>query len=157
MFTEVFNSLIEDEEEIIKGYTVIIEELLDTKKIEEKRISIQNEMEVVEELLMKMVDENSKKVINQNEYLQKYNELVERYKKAQDELSEIEGKRQEQKVRKDSINRFIEELKSQEIIIKGFDEVLWSATIDNVVIEEEKTIFHFKDGREIVEPASIKV
>lgn len=75
-------------------------------------------MEVVEELLMKMVDENSKRAINQDEYLQKYNELVERYKKAQDELSEIEEKWQEQKVRKDSINRFIEELKSQETILQ---------------------------------------
>lgn len=47
---------------------------------------------------MKMVDENSKKVIDQNEYLQKYNELVGRYKKAQDELNDIEEKGQEQKV-----------------------------------------------------------
>ncbi|MBV1820065.1 hypothetical protein AAGC94_16100 [Clostridium sporogenes] len=39
------------------------------------------EMEIVEEPLKKMVDENSRKTMNQKEYSKKYNELVERYKK----------------------------------------------------------------------------
>lgn len=67
-FIQVFNRLIEDKKEIIKGYEVIIEKLLDTEKLDSKRIKIQNEMEIVEELLMKMVDNNSKKAINQDEY-----------------------------------------------------------------------------------------
>ncbi|MDD4569138.1 MAG: hypothetical protein PHE70_03305 [Tepidanaerobacteraceae bacterium] len=70
-----------------------------------------------------MVDENSKKVMDQKEYLKKYNELVERNKKAQDELNEIDENQQENKVRKDSIDTFIDRLKSQETILTDFDEV----------------------------------
>ena len=95
-----------------------------------------------------MVDENSRKAMNQKEYSKKYNELVGRYKKAQDELNEIEEKQQENKVRKDSIDTFIDRLKSQDTILTDFDEALWTSTIDEVVIEKDIT-FHFKDGTEI--------
>lgn len=105
-FIKAFNSLIENKEEIIMGYEVILEELLDTTKLEKKVATIQNEMEIVEELFRKMVNENSRKAMDQKEYSKKYNELVERYKKAQDELNEIEEKQQENKVRKDSIDTF---------------------------------------------------
>ena len=65
-----------------------------------------------------------------------------------DELNEIEEKQQENKVRKDSIDTFIDRLKSQETILTDFDEALWTSTIDKVVIEDD-IIFHFKDGIEI--------
>lgn len=130
------------------GYEVILEELLDTTKLEKKATTIQNDMEVVEELFRKMVDENSRKAMNQKEYSKKYNELVERYKKAQDELNEIEEKQQENKVRKESIDTFIDRLKSQETILTDFDEALWISTIDKVVIEDDIT-FYFRDGTKI--------
>jgi len=82
-------------------------------------------MEIVEELFRKMVDENSRKAMDQKEYSKKYNELVERYKKAQDVLNEVEEKQQENKVRKDSIDTFIDRLKSQETNLTCFDEALW--------------------------------
>ena len=130
------------------GYEVILEELLDTTKLEKKAANIQNEMEIVEELFRKMVDENSRTTMDQKEYSKKYNELVERYKKAQDELTEVEEKIQEDKVRKDSIDTFIDRLKSQETILTDFDEALWASTIDKVVIEDDIT-FYFRDGTEI--------
>ena len=95
-----------------------------------------------------MVDENSRKVMDQKEYSKKYNELVERYKKAQDELNKIEEKIQEDKVRKDSIDNFIDRFKNQDTILTEFDEALWTSTIDKVVIDNN-IIFHFKDGTKI--------
>lgn len=129
-------------------YEVILEELLDTTKLEKKAATIQNEMEIVEELFRKMVDENSRKAMDQKEYSKKYNELVERYKKAQDELNEIEEKQQENKVRKDSIDTFIDRLESQDTILIDFDEALWTSTVDKVVIEDDIT-FYFRDGTKI--------
>ncbi|WP_352418956.1 hypothetical protein [Proteiniborus sp.] len=130
------------------GYEVILEELLDTTKLEKKAATIQNEMEIVEELFRKMVYENSRKAMDQKEYSKKYNELVERYKKAQDELNEIEEKQQENKVRKDSIDTFIDRLESQDTILIDFDEALWTSTVDKVVIEDDIT-FYFRDGTKI--------
>ena len=110
-------------------------------------------MEIVEELFRKMVDENSRKAMDQKEYSKKYNELVERYKKAQDELNEIEEKQEENKVRKDSIDTFIDRLKSQDTILTDFDEALWTSTIDEVVIEDVIT-FYFRDGTKIKQELS---
>ncbi len=102
----------------------------------------------MEKLLRKIVDENSRKAMNQKEYSKKYNELVERYKKTQDELNEIEEKQQENKVRKESIDTFIDRLKSQDTILTDFDETLWTSTMEKVVIENGIT-FYFKDGTKI--------
>lgn len=145
-FIQAFNSLIENKEEIIEGYGDIIKELLDTSKVDKHSTTIQNEMEVVEELLRKMVEENSRKVMDQKEYSQRYNELVERYKNAQDELNEIEEKLQEDKVRKDSINAFIEKFKIQETILTEFDEELWNGLIENVIVCKNVIRFIFRDG-----------
>lgn len=125
-----------------------MKELLDTTKLGKKAANIQNEMEVLEELFRKIVDENPRKAMDQKKYTKKYNELVERYKKGQDELNEIEEKQQENKVRKDSIDTFIDRLKSQDIILTDFDEALWTSTINKVVIEND-IIFYFKDGTKI--------
>ena len=67
-----------------------------------------------------------------------------------DELNEIEEKQQENKVRKDSIDIFIDRLKSQETILTDFDEDLWTSTIDKVVIvDNNNIIFYFRDGAKI--------
>ncbi len=125
-----------------------MKELLDTTKLEKKAATIQNEIEVLEELFRKIVDENPRKAMDQKKYTKKYNELVERYKKGQDELNEVEEKQQENKVRKDSIDTFIDRLKSQDIILTDFDGALWTSTINKVVIEND-IIFYFKDGTKI--------
>jgi len=65
-----------------------------------------------------------------------------------DELDEIEEKQQENKVRKDSIDIFIDRLKSQETVLADFDEALWISTIDKVVIVDDIT-FYFRDGTKI--------
>lgn len=65
-----------------------------------------------------------------------------------DELTEVEEKQEENKVRKDNIYTFIDRLKSQDIILTDFDEALWTSTIDKVVIENDIT-FHFRDGTKI--------
>ena len=70
--------------------------------------------------------------------------------KAQDELNEVEEKQQENKVRKDSIDTFIDRLRNQDNILTEFDEALWISTIGKVVIEDDNNmIFHFRDGTKI--------
>lgn len=51
------------------------------------------------------------------------------------------------KVRKDKIDTFIDRLKSQNTNLTGFDEALWTSTIDKVVIVDDIT-FYFRDETE---------
>lgn len=149
-FLKVFNSLINNKEEIIQGYEVIIEELMDTSKLDNKAVSISNELQIVEELMRKMVEENARVPLDQDEYNMRYDELVKRYETAKVEFNNIEEKRQDQKVRKDIIISFIERLKDQETILTEFDDSLWAATIDNVIVEnQERAVFIFKNGSQI--------
>jgi len=50
-FLKVFNCMIKNREEIIQGYEVIVEELMDTSKLDGKAVSISNEFQIVEELM----------------------------------------------------------------------------------------------------------
>ena len=62
-------------------------------------------------------------------------------------------KQEENKVRKDSIDTFIDRLKSQDTILTDFYEALCTSTIDEVVIEDD-IIFYFRDGTKIKQELS---
>jgi hypothetical protein len=45
---------------------------------------------------------------------------------------------------------FLKTLRKQDKFITAFDEKLWSATLNHVVVKShEELVFHFRDGREL--------
>ncbi|MCX7903062.1 MAG: recombinase family protein, partial [Caloramator sp.] len=88
-FVEVFNSLIENKEEILKGYEDILQALTDTTKLDMESVKLQSELEVVSEMIRKCVEENAHKALNQEEYNEKYDALVKRYESIKEELERI--------------------------------------------------------------------
>ncbi|MCX7903057.1 MAG: recombinase family protein [Caloramator sp.] len=149
-FVEVFNSLIENKEEILKGYEDILKALTDTTKLDKESVKLQNELEIVTEMIRKCVEENAHRALNQVEYNEKYRALVVRYENIKREIERIEEKRLQQSAKKESILEFIKELKQREDLITEFDEEVWIGTIDKVVVNREgKISFVFKDGMEV--------
>ncbi|MCX7904158.1 MAG: recombinase family protein [Caloramator sp.] len=149
-YVEVFNSLIENKEEILKGYEDIIKALTDTSKLDMESVKLQSELEIVTEMIRKCVEENAHRALKQEEYNEKYDALVKRYESIKEELERIEEKRLEQTAKKEKILEFIKELKQREDLITEFDEELWIGTVDKVVVNKEgKITFVFKDGMEV--------
>ncbi|WP_392486152.1 recombinase family protein [Haloimpatiens sp. FM7315] len=149
-FVEAFNSLIENKEEIIEGYEVIIQSLMDTSRLDKERTKLENELEVVTEMLKKCVEENAHSALNQAEYEERYRTLAEKYESIKNGLEGINEKQLERSVKKENIEIFIKELKARDILITEFDEELWNATIEKVVVHSEYEItFIFKDRMEI--------
>ncbi len=149
-FVEAFNSLIENKEEILKGYKDIIQVLTDTSKLDKESAKLQSELEVVTEMLRKSVEENAHNVLNQDEYDERYNALVERHENIKKGIEGIDEKRLERSSKKENIVEFIKELEAKESLITEFDEEVWKGTIEKVVVNaEEKITFVFKDGMEI--------
>ena len=62
------------------------------------------------------------------------------------ELSKLEDKKQDLKVRRDKVMMFIANLKSLNGVISEFDEKLWYAVVEKVVVNTDKEIkFKFKN------------
>ncbi|EYE87376.1 hypothetical protein Q428_13620 [Fervidicella metallireducens AeB] len=142
--------MIENKEEILRGYEDIIQTLTDTSKLDMESIKLQNELEIVTEMIRNCVEENAHKALNQTEYEEKYKALVEKYESIKKGLERINDKRFEQSAKKENILEFIKELKQREDLITDFDEELWLGTVDKVVMNVDgKISFVFKDGMEV--------
>jgi site-specific DNA recombinase len=149
-FLDAFNSLFDNKDEIIEGYKEIIDILTNTSELDKESAKLQSECEVVAELLHKCVEENARSALKQQEYQQRYTSLVKRYEAVKDGLRKIDDKKLERNARRESIGIFIRELEQRDIFMDEFDEELWIATVEAVVVHSEHEIaFIFKDGLEL--------
>jgi site-specific DNA recombinase len=149
-FIDAFNSLLENKEEILQGYDDIIQALTDTTKLDKESVKLQSEIEVVTELLQKCVEKNAQSALDQAKYVERYTTLAERYEDVKKGLIEINDKRMERSAKRESIVAFIKELDQRDVVVAAFDEELWNATIEKVVVySEHEIIFIFKDGMEL--------
>lgn len=108
------------------------------------------EMEVVSELTRKHIMENSQTAQNQDEYNAHYNALVERYEKLQKKSFSLQKQKEERLAKRDLIGRFILELSKCKELLTEFNEQLWIAAIDKVMVfQDGRLLFDFKAGTEI--------
>ena len=149
-FVGVFNSLIENKEEILGNYEVIIDEITDMSGEEDKKQAILDESDTLRAGIEKLIAENSRKVIDQNEYKRRYDPMVSRYNGLQIDLQELEKQITMKKARYTQMKAFIKKLKERDELLTEFDEGLWSAVINTVIVKSDtKLVFYFKDKTEI--------
>ncbi|WP_373899577.1 recombinase family protein [Haloimpatiens sp. FM7315] len=149
-FVKIFNSLIENKEEILQGYDEIIQAVTDTTKLDKESAKLQNEIEIVNDMLRKCVEENAHNALNQAEYEERYKALAERYESMKNDIEGINEKQLERSAKKENIEMFIKELKARDSLITEFDEELWLGTVEKVIVNtEEKITFIFKDGMQL--------
>ncbi len=124
--------------------------MTDTSELDRESAKLQNECKVVGELLRKCVEQNASTAIDQAKYQERYTGLVERYETIKKGLAKIEDKLLEQSAKRESITAFMQTLARQEGLLVEFDEGLWNAIVDRVIVHSENEInFVFKDGMEV--------
>ena len=124
--------------------------LTNCEEINEEINSLRAEIEVVAELTRKAIAENSSTAISQDEYLARYNALVERYEKANTRLETLEAKKAVREAKADTIGAFMFELRERDEALTEFDDRLWLATIDSVTAHSDgRLVFKFQNGTEV--------
>lgn len=148
-FVEAFNTLIENKEEIIENYEEIIEKITDFSKQEKECSKIDEECTLLERALEKLIAENARSLMDQDEYNKKYNDYAARYNTLQKKRHEINSDIAKCKAKKNQMTAFIKELKKKHLL-KDFDESLWCATLNAMIIKShQQVVFQFKDGTEL--------
>lgn len=152
-FLAAFNQVLEERDGIIAAYQDVMEALTDTADLDAERGQLQNEMEVTEELIRKAIDDNAHNALDQQAYQQRYNDLCQRYGKAQARLGEVESQRLERTAKRVKIKLFMEQLNARDMLVEVFDEELWYSTVDFVTVYADKRlVFTFRDGRQVEIP-----
>ncbi|WP_278244914.1 zinc ribbon domain-containing protein [Fervidicella metallireducens] len=149
-FVEVFNGVINNKEEILRGYEKVIKELICTKDLDEKINGLERQAKEILDEINRCIRDNATKAQDQEEYMRRYNALVEGYESVRKSIEDVENERFERLVKKDRIEEFMNVLRERDGLLDEFDGELWNMVIELVkVYEGGKMVFVFKDGMEV--------
>ena len=149
-FLEAFNQLLADREALIADCQSMQTVLTDCSDIDREIKGLQQELDIVEELIRRCVDDNSSTAIDQDEYNARYNSLIERYDKAQERINTLKRKRAERRVKADAIGNMMFRLRELDQPLEYFDERLWLEVIDSVLVHPDGLLtFKLYDGTEV--------
>lgn len=148
-FLRVMNDMITNKDELLADYERLAKRLTDTTALDAESKALTSECEVVQELMRKAITENATQAIDQDEYSERYMALQQRYETASDRLNVLDRQRTEHKVKCDKIKEFIRILRNSEEVLTEFDEKLWRATVERLLVQPDGEIrFLLKDGCE---------
>jgi len=149
-FMDAFNSLIDNKAEIMENYNGIIARITNCKRQEKEIEKIDEDCASIEALIQKLITENAHSAIGQGEYNRRYGGYVARYNELQTRRQELNTDITMRQARRRQMKAFIKQLTKQEQIITEFDERLWSATLNAMMVKSEhEVVFQFKDGTEL--------
>ena len=148
-FLEAYSQLLPERERLIEDCRVMQDALTDCTEIDRETQDLLQELEIVMELIQRCVDENSRVAQDQDEYLARYNGLVERHENAQARIKELEKERTERMAKADAIGGFMFRLREMDQPLEHFDQRLWLEVIDCVMVQRDEIIFRFQNGSEI--------
>lgn len=85
--------------------------------------------------------------IDQDEYINRYNALVERHEKAQSRYDSLQKKRERRLLQADIISGFLFAITELDTLQLQFDPVLWHTTVDHVTVYADECLeFLFMNG-----------
>lgn len=112
LYIDVFNSLIDNREEIILLIEKTVERLMDTTAIDKRLFMAKNDADSKLKTAQEYMALNGKVVINQNEYNEKFDKLMEIYQVAENEYAQIKREKTELMDRCKRCNTFITTLRN---------------------------------------------
>ena len=150
MFIQAYNLTMQDKERLLTDTKEVIQLLTNTETLDEKITSIKNEIDIISELVRKLVKQNSTEAQSQEEYQKKYNDLSERYNKLKDELDKLINNRAYKLGQSTKLEAFLKEMETAETTIDTWNDELWMIMVESAVVHKDKSItFKFYNGKEI--------
>ncbi|HEQ2420238.1 TPA: recombinase family protein [Streptococcus pyogenes] len=145
-FVSAINKVISNKDEIISNLETLLE-ISGTADLEQRMKELETEVEVVSQMISKLVTDNAVMPQNQDVYQEKYRNLVDRYDALIVELESVEKEHLDKAKRNKELQAFLKTLKSQECLVTEFDDLLWETAVERIIIKENRNIeFIFKNG-----------
>ena len=101
-------------------------------------------------MIQKAISDNAHFALDQEEYQERYNGLVDRFDLAKARYATVTKEVTDKQTRLGTMNDFLKSLRKQESLITEFDVELWCSLVDfGTVYVKDDVRFTFKDGTEI--------
>ena len=125
----------------------IIEVISDTSKLDSKISVVEERMVFAAEQVRRLVNDNARRVADQQQYEVEYKKRSDNYQSIARELETLEKERMLlQNKRKEALSA-LDILKTTEAPITEFDEKLFYGLVENVIVKsDDLLIFNFRDG-----------
>lgn len=150
IFTDAFNSLIKNKVEILYGYDAIIAQVTDVTNLKKECKQIEDRCLEIQAAVEKLISRNTSSSIDQSEYNQKYTAYVSQYNELQNRLHELNSEITMNKAKAIQMKKFVSLLKKQDNLLTEFDEPLWCAVVNALVVKSDHdVVFQWKDGTEL--------
>ena len=146
-FVTVFNSMIENKDEVIGFIGEVIERLVDTTAIDKKIAAQEVKCDLFEHKVQDYIYMNSRKTIDQEEYEKHFNELSAACDMENAKLERLKQERKRQLDNKRETEIYLSHIKAQNTI-SSFDEELFNAVVEKITANNDKLVFTFRDGTE---------
>lgn len=149
-FVEAANSIVSDKDAVLEDCRIMRNVAADCAEIDAELTNLIQEIEIVTELTRRCIAENSQTAQDQKEFETRYNGYVERYDKASARIAELQAEQKAREHRAHRIDSFIADVEKLNEPIQQFDDGLWLALVDRVVVHSDgKMVFCFCEGLEI--------
>jgi hypothetical protein len=149
-FIAAFNEILAARDDYFTEYETVVSELTDTAAIDREAENLAAESAETYELLKIALEENARKALDQDEYGRRFGMPSVKYEAQRSRLTELAEQRQCVLARRERLNMFLDELRSQEGLLTEFDESLFRATADIFTVHSERDVaVKFRDGTEI--------
>ena len=143
-FIKAFNELLQNKAEILDNCRLVQSMLTNCSEIDAEIETLTCELDVISELTRKLVEDNACNVIDQHEYISKYDSFVKRYETAKLKLEKLYNKKHQRLTKRDSIGAFMFELMERNEVITEFDERLFNTVVERLVVRESGIEVEFR-------------
>ena len=150
LFIKAYNLVMKNKDQMLEDTIDVVKILTDTSALDERIATLQNEIEVVSELVKKMVKENKSAVQSQEDYMVRYTELSIRYEKTKNDLDKILSEKSYKLGQATKLEAFVEELRGRVDWLEIWDDEIWMIMVERAIVHKDKSItFEFYNGQKI--------
>ncbi len=150
LFIKAANAIFEERAGIIEDFEEVQRQQYDTGQLEEERLRLQDELNVVAEMMQQCINENARVALDQTEYQARYDGLTERFDQTKARLDEVSHAITERQAQREKIEMFLADLGGRDGPLTAFDGDAWYSLVDYVTVYSKDDIrFTFKNGMEI--------
>ncbi len=139
IFIDAVNKMIRNKAEIIANLRESIKIVSDISALELQRDKHRTEMEILADMVAKLVQENARIAQDQTEYNKRYSSLMKRYEAEKSVFDAIEEQIADAHRRVQAIERFIKNVQDLGVLTE-FDEELWGLLVESVTVYSKDDI-----------------
>ena len=146
-FLIAYNRMMLKKNNVIEDLKLMQKCLSDLTEINDKIEKQQKEVLIITELVKNLIHENARTKLDQDEYVQKYDSLNQRYEKATKILDSLQAEKQRKVEQENAISLYIKTLKKNPTLLEEWDDTIWMTMVEKAIIHKNKNItFHFYNG-----------